>query len=271
MLRHWKTGKANGTITPNEAFSGTFVNGIGATLTASVLVIVTITKFTHGAWLVFIIMPVLYFVMYNTKRYYSTVEAEIAIDESTAFGSEGDYAVVLMDKLNKPQLKALDYAISTQHNKLDVIHIATEPEKAERFKEEWKEYGIKVPLKVIESPYREFSAPLIDYLESHRERHGRERIAVYMPKYIVGHWWEHILHNHRANRIARQLLYVHGVMVVTVPWRLKSAEKFNPFLRAPLPGDARRGETVRPHVRRHHDKRAARNAVYEIEHKEVEE
>jgi len=268
MLRHWKRGKANGSISAKEARSGRLINGFGATMTASVLVIVTLTKFTHGAWLVFIIMPILYWVMYNTGRYYKTINHEIALDDSTKFGSDGDYAVVLMDKLSKPQLKALDYAISVKHDKLDVIHIASDPERAEAFKQEWKAYGMKVPLKIIESPYREFSAPLIEYLENHRERYGRERIAVYMPKLIVGHWWEHIFHNHRANRISRRLLYVHGTMLVTVPWRLQSAAKFNPFSRAPLPGDSRRGVPVRPQLRKHEK---GRNAVFVVHNKEDED
>ena len=265
MLKHWRRGRADGSIGKREALSGLIINGIGATMTASVLVIVTATKFTHGAWLVFLLMPILFWVMYNTGRYYKTIEHEITIDDETKFGADGDYAVVLMDRLNKPQLKALDYAISVKHKKLDVIHVAADPERAKAFKQEWKEYGIKVPLKIIESPYREFSTPLIEYLKSHRERYGRERIAVYMPKYIVGHWWEHIFHNHRANRIMRRLMYVHGVMLVTVPWRLDSASKFNPFLRAPLPGDSRRGVPVRPQIRKHE---AGRNAVFVIEAKD---
>jgi amino acid transporter len=265
MLRHWKRGRNDGSILPKVARNGRLINGIGATMTASVLVIVTFTKFTHGAWLVFIIMPILYWVMYNTGRYYKTIEAEIALDETTVFGSKGDYAVVLMDKLNKPQLKALDYALSSKHARLDALHIAVDPVRAEAFKQEWKDYGIKVPLKIIDSPFRDFTAPLTEYLEDHRSRYGSERIAVYLPKYIVGHWWEHIFHNHRANRIRNRLLYIRGVMVTLVPWRLESAEKFNPFERKPLPGDARRGQLVRPQEqRRHHDTNKARNRVYEI-------
>ena len=271
MLRHWKRGKADGSISPREATSGRVINGIGATMTASVLVIVTLTKFTHGAWLVFIIMPVLYWVMYNTGRYYKTIEAEVALDEHTVFGSKGDYAVILMDKLNKPQLKALDYALSSKHDRLDVVHVAVDPERAEAFQKEWKEFGLKVPLKIIDSPYRDFSAPLIEYLEDHRARYGSERIAVYLPKLIVGHWWEHIFHNHRANRLRKRLLYVRGVMVTLVPWRLESAEKFNPFDRKPLPGDVRRGEKVRPQLRRHHDDAKAKNAVYRIKAEEDSE
>lgn len=264
MLRHWKRGLADGSIDPREARSGRVINGIGATMTGVVLAIVTVTKFTEGAWMVFAIAIPLYWVMWNTARYYKTIENEIALDESTEYGSSGDYAVVLMDKLNKPQLKALDYALSSKHSRLDAVHVAVDPARAEAFKAEWKKYGVKVPLKIIESPYREFSAPLIEYLEDHRRKHGRERISVYMPKYIVGHWWEHIFHNHRANRMSKRLLYVRGVMVTLVPWRLESAEKFNPFDRKPLPGDDRRGGQVRPRLRQHHDKRIARNATYVI-------
>jgi amino acid transporter len=250
MIKHWRRGKADGSISVSNANSGLAINGLGAFLTATVLVIVTITKFTHGAWLVFIIMPVLYWVMYNTKRYYNEVDKEIALDEKTVFGSKGDYAVVMMDKLNKPQLKALDYALSSRHTEMEAVHIAVDPERAIAFEKEWKAYGIEVPLRIIESPYREFAAPLIEYLTKHREQNGSERISVYLPKFVVGHWWEHIFHNHRANRIRKQLMYVRGVMVTLVPWRLESADNVNLFERRPLPGDSRRGDTVRPARRR---------------------
>jgi amino acid transporter len=252
MLRHWRRGLRENKIARNTALSGLIINGLGATLTGSVLVIVTITKFTHGAWLVFIIMPVLYWVMFNTKRYYAEVDREIKLDSQTKFGLKGDYAVVLMDKLNKPQLKALDYALSSKHTELDAIHIAVDPERAKAFEKEWKRYGLEVPLKIIDSPYREFATPLIEYLNNHSEaKNGAERISVYMPKFVVGFWWEHIFHNHRANRIRKQLMFVPHVMVTLVPWRLDSAKKVNLFDRQPLPGDARRGDRIRPALRRH--------------------
>jgi amino acid transporter len=251
MLKHWKRGLKKGTISKKEARSGLAINGFGASLTAAVLVIVSVTKFTHGAWMVFIIMPFLWAVMWATGRYYKAVNLEIALDPNTKFGSKGDYAVVLMDKLNKPQLKALDYALSSRHTRLDVLHVAADPAHSKKFEREWKKFGLEVPLKIIESPYREFGAPLVEYLEAHRKEFGSERISVYMPKLVVGHWWEHVLHNHRANRIRKQLMYVRGVMVTLVPWRLESAEYVNPMGRRPLPGDARRGEFIRPALRKH--------------------
>jgi amino acid transporter len=251
MIKHWKRGLKKGTIEKKEARSGLAINGFGASLTAAVLVIVSVTKFTHGAWMVFIIMPLLWAVMWATGRYYKAVSREIALDPETKFGSTGDYAVVLMDKLNKPQLKALDYALSSRHSRLDVLHVAADPAHAKKFEREWKKFGLEVPLKIIESPYREFGAPLVEYLQNHRNEFGSERISVYMPKLVVGHWWEHILHNHRANRIRKQLMYVRGVMVTLVPWRLESAEYVNPLNRRPLPGDVRRGEFIRPALRKH--------------------
>ena len=277
MLRHWKRLRAKKVDDPSEreanrkeALSGSLANGLGAFMTFSVLVIVTATKFFDGAWMVFIIMPVLYAVMYYTHRYYSMVENEIALDAKTTFGKKGDYAIVLMDKLNKPQLKALDYALSSRHTHLEVVHIDVDPEHTKKFAKTWKKYEkeIGVPLRIIESPYREFSAPLIEYLQAHRAANGEERISVYMPKLVVGHWWEHILHNHRASRIRKQLMYVRGVMVTLVPWRLESAEYKDLFARRPLPGDARRGTMVRPAPRR---QRGLSNKISRVRAKRIDE
>jgi len=211
MLKHWgrlmkpkvKNSDELNRAHRKEAISGIVINGLGAAMTGSVLIIVTLTKFVHGAWLVFIIMPILYAVMFYTHRYYAQIENEIKMDADTKFGSKGDYAVVLMNKLNKPQLKALDYALSSRHTKLEAIHIAVDPKEAELFARQWRKYEkeLGLPLRIIESPYRDFSAPLIEFLAAHREENGNERISVYLPKYVVGHWWEHIFHNHRASRI----------------------------------------------------------------------
>ncbi|MFM7013861.1 MAG: APC family permease [Actinomycetota bacterium] len=277
MLKHWKRmldGKRGHTKEEyrgrrREALSGIVINGLGAVLTGTVLVIVTITKFTHGAWLVFIIMPTLFAVMFYTRRYYEQVEKEVALDSKTVFGAKGDYAVVLMDKLNKPQLKALDYALSSRHTKLEAVHIAIDEAAAKDFAKQWKKYQkeLGLPLRIIESPYREFTQPLIEFLRDHRSKHKDERISVYLPKLVVGHWWEHIFHNHRASRLRKQLMYLRGVMVTLVPWRLESAEYRDIFTRNPLPGDDRRGE-VRPAPRVH---RGSYNRIAKVSSKRIDE
>ena len=267
MIVHWRRGMRENTIARKEAIGGLTINGLGALMTSSVLVIVTLTKFTHGAWLVFIIMPALWVLMYETKKYYSEVDIEIQLKPEIQFGSKGDYAIVLMDKLTAPQLKALDYALSSKHDKLEVVHIAVDPERAEAFEREWTEYGIQVPLRIIPSPFRDFGAPLSEYLTEYRAIHEEQRMAVYLPKYVVGHWWEHIFHNHRANRIRKQLMYVRGAMIVLVPWRLESADKIDLFSRTPMAGDARRGEPLRSRnsMRRHE---GGKNTVIKMTAKE---
>lgn len=276
MLKHWRRmidsrrgySPAEYQKRKSEAISGLIINGLGAVMTGLVLIIVTVTKFTHGAWMVFIIMPVLYTVMFYTNRYYTQVEREIEMDEETVFGAKGDYAIVLMDKLNKPQLKALDYALSSRHTQLEAVHVAIDPEAAKAFAKLWKKYEkeLGLPLRIIESPYREFTEPLIEFLREHRARNGNERISVYLPKLVVGHWWEHIFHNHRATRLRKQLMYLRGVMVTLVPWRLESAEYTDIFTRRPLPGDSRRGE-IRPAKRIH---RGSENAVARVRAKRID-
>jgi amino acid transporter len=226
------------------------INAIGATLTLSVLVVVTITKFTHGAWIVFVVMPILFTLMLGVHRYYRDVEAEIEADPTTTFGADGDHAIVLVGRMQKPVLKALDYAISARHSSLEAVHVAIDEDAAERLERQWAEQNIQVPLRVLASPYRDISVPLIKYVKAHREEHGGEVVTIYTPQFIVGHWWENLLHNHKARRIRHKLMLVHGVMVTLVPWLLDSSDLIYGRRSRPLPGQDRRGEPVRPVVRK---------------------
>jgi hypothetical protein len=208
-------------------------------------VIVTVTKFTHGAWLVFAIMPVLYLLMLRINRYYGKVERDIEVDNTTEFGASGDHAIVLVGKMQKPTLKALDYAIAARHASLEAVHVSIDDEESERLLRQWAEQGIDVPLRIIASPYRDISMPLIKYIKAHREENGSEIVTVYTPQYIVGHWWESLLHNHKARRIRHKLLLCPGVAVALVPWLLDSSRALYTRPQRPLPGQARRGEPVR--------------------------
>jgi amino acid transporter len=250
MIRHWirllKTNPPNrGSIRVSLT-----INSIGAFFTASVLIIVTITKFTHGAYLVFIMMPILFTLMLGVNRYYRDVEKEIELDPSTTFGARGDHAIVLVGKLQKPVLKALDYAIAARHESIEAVHVSIDDGETEKLREQWSEQNIKIPLRVIESPYREISLPMIKYIKSRREEQGSEVITLYMPLFIVGHWWESLLHNHKSRRIRHKVMLVHGVVVALVPWLLDSSELIYGRRSRPLPGADRRGEPRRPVVRK---------------------
>ena len=99
-------------------------------------------------------------------------------------------------------------------------------------------------------PYRDISMPLIKYIKTHRHEHGSEVVTVYTPQYIVGHWWETFLHNHKARRIRHKLALVHGVVIALVPWLLDSSTLIYGRRSRPLPGQDRRGEPVRPVMRK---------------------
>ncbi|OII04137.1 APC family permease [Curtobacterium sp. MCBA15_008] len=253
-------GAAEAPLNRGQVYRSLTINAIGATFTFVVLVIVTITKFTHGAWLVFVIMPVLFVLMLGVNRYYRDVSHEVEADVETRFGATGDHAIVLVNKLQKPVLKALDYAIAAKHASFEAVHVAIDDADAARLRAQWAEYGIDVPLTIVPSPYRDISMPLIKYIKAHRTEHGSEVVTVYTPIFIVGHWWESLLHNHRGRRIRKKLLLVHGVTVALVPWLLDSSELLYGRRSRPLPGQERRGEPIRPALRRSPNGDAPREA-----------
>jgi amino acid transporter len=250
MIRHWIRLLRGNPPNRGSIRVSLTINSIGATFTASVLIIVTVSKFLNGAYLVFIMMPILFFLMFGVNRYYRDVDKEIEADPTTVFGAKGDHAVVLVGKLQKPVLKALDYAIAARHESVEAVHVSIDEAETQRLQEQWLEQNIEVPLRVIESPYRDISLPLIKYIRSRREEHGSEVVTIYTPLFIVGHWWEALLHNHKGRRIRHKLMLVHGVVIALVPWLLDSSELIYGRRSRPIPGQDRRGEPVRPILRR---------------------
>ncbi|MEO7146261.1 MAG: APC family permease [Terrimesophilobacter sp.] len=247
MVKHWlrelRTEKSH--KNRRHIIRSLSINSFGAALTGTVLIVVTITKFTHGAWLVFVMMPILFLLMLGVNRYYRDVEQDLTVDSTTTFGSSGDHAVVLVGRLQKPTLKALDYAIAARHVSLEAVHCSIDDDQTKLLKKQWKRMKIEVPLRVIQSPYRDISFPLIKYIKERRETHGSEIVTVYMPQFIVGHWWENLLHNHKARRIRHKLMLCHGVTVALVPWLLDSSKVLYARPKRPLPGQDRRGEPYR--------------------------
>ena len=115
-------------------------------------------------------MPILFLLMFGVNRYYRDVDKEIEVDPTTVFGAKGDHAIVLVGKLQKPVLKALDYAIAARHDSIEAVHVSIEEPETEKLQEQWIEQNIEVPLRIIESPYREVASPLIKYIKSPARR-----------------------------------------------------------------------------------------------------
>ena len=189
MVVHWTRMLRDSTtpLTKNErgqVWRSRAINATGATFTGIVLIVVTITKFTHGAWLVFAIMPVLFFLMLRINRYYGQVAKDIEVDSTTTFGATGDHAVVLVGTMQKPTLKALDYAIAARHESIEAVHINIDDHASEQLSKRWDEMNIQVPLRIVPSPYRDISMPLIKYIKARRAEFGSEVVTVYTP--LVG-------------------------------------------------------------------------------------
>jgi len=245
MVKHWRrelrlvhpkhVAERRGIVT------GLLINSVGAAFTVFVLVVVTVTKFTHGAWLVFLAIPVLSVLMVGVHRYYRDVEHETTMDDTVSYGASGDVALILVGKLQKPVAKAIDYALAARHDKTIALHVSVTAEETAALQADWEVHGMRVPLVIIESPYRQYAGPVAQFIKAYREKHGSTMVTVYLPQYIVGHWWESLLHNRRAKRIAQQLMLVHGVSITLVPWLLDSSELVYGRRSRPLPGDDRAG------------------------------
>jgi amino acid transporter len=200
------------------------INLVGAILTGLVLVIVLVTKFTHGAWIVVVTMPLVFLMMKAIQRHYRRVAAELEPGEEGVALPSRIHAVVLVSRLHTPTLRALAFARATRPSTLTALSVATSEEEAESLQREWGERDIPVPLTILDSPYRDITGPVLDYVARIRTKSPRDVVCVFIPEYVVGRWWEHLLHNQSALRLKARLLFRPGVMVTSVPWQLGSAE-----------------------------------------------
>jgi hypothetical protein len=220
------------------------VNAIGLTCTGTVLVIVLITKFLLGAWIAIAAMVAIYVLMTAIRRHYDRVADELKElgDTPTVLPSR-NHAIVLVSKLHRPTLRALAYAKAMRPDVLEAVTVNVDDADTRRLTQEWDAHNFKVPLKVVESPYREITKPVLDYVKRVRGDNPRNVVTVFIPEYVVGHWWEQVLHNQSALRLKGRLLFQPGVMVTSVPWQLESSAKAAARVRTerPAAGDVRRG------------------------------
>ena len=226
MIRHW-TRLLKDERDPAERrrmMRSRVINAVGLSFTAVVLVIVLITKFFAGAWIAILAMVIFFVIMRSIRRHYDNVELELAAEEEDKVMPTRVHAIVLVSKLHKPTLRALAFAKATRPNVLEGVYVAADAESTDRLLQEWDERNLGVPLKVLFSPYREVVKPIVDYATQIRKANPRGVVAVYIPEYVVGRWWEQFLHNQTALRLKGRLLFSPGVMVTSVPYQLRSSE-----------------------------------------------
>jgi amino acid transporter len=245
MIRHWTRHLAVETdrAVRTHMMRSRVINTIGFGLTGTVLVVVLVTKFSKGAWIVCIAMPLIYLIMRAIHGHYERVAEElVAGDQEVVTLPSRVHAIVLVSRIHKPTLRAMAYARATRPTVLEAVTVDVDEDGTRRLSEDWDRRNIPVPLRVLDSPYREITRPIVEYVRGLNRSSPRDLVCVYVPEYVVGHWWEQLLHNQSALRLKTRLLFSPGVMVVSVPWQLLSSERLADDPEMSAPGAIRRGE-----------------------------
>ncbi len=243
MVRHWRRRLATETDPDARARMrrAQTINRLGAVMTGLVLVTVLITKFTLGAWIAIVAMVAIFGLMTAIRRHYDRVASELVAGEDDGVLPARNHAIVLVSKLHLATLRALAYARATRPDVLEGITVNVDEEETRRLVAEWERRDIPVRLKVIESPYREITRPVLEYVKRIRSDNPRDVVTVFIPEYVVGRWWEALLHNQSALRLKGRLLFQPGVMVTSVPWQLASSARAIQARPEYVAGSARRG------------------------------
>ncbi|ACV09057.1 amino acid permease [Jonesia denitrificans DSM 20603] len=228
MVKHWNS-RLRVAADPQARRSmrrSRVVNAVGFVMTGTVLIVVLVTKFLHGAWITLLVMAVVFAVMRGIRRHYDSVSDELELGEDIASARalpSRVHAIVLVSKIHKPTMRALSYARATRPNTLEAVTVGVDGDDGEELLAQWEALDVPVPLRVLSSPYREITRPVLSYVRSIRRQSPRDLVVVYVPEYVVGHWWEQFLHNQSAMRLKSRLLFTPGVVISAVPWQLSSS------------------------------------------------
>jgi amino acid transporter len=231
MVRHWRTELAASPDRDRRAAvrRSQLINGVGAAVTTLVLILVVVYKFLGGAYLAIGAMIVLFMLMRGIHRHYDAVSVELVPKPAGDILPSRNHAIVLVSQLHAPTLRALAYAKATRPSDLIALTVAVDEGSDRQLQAQWDAREVDVPLTIVSSPYREVTRPVLDYIRRIRRDSPRDVVTVFIPEYVVGHWWEHLLHNQSPLRLKGRLLYEPGVMVTSVPYQLRSAHD-NPII-----------------------------------------
>ena len=209
------------------------VSAVGVVVTAVVLVIVVVTKFAAGAWLSLGMIALMVGGMVVTRRHYDAVDA--ALDVSLNAESVADvaalpsrvHAIVYVERVRRPAVRALSYARAGRPSTIEALTVNNDRAALEIVKKRWYALGIPVPLSVIDSPHRDTVDAVVSYIRRRRKKSPRDILVVYLPEFVVKHWWQRLLHRRTVRLRKRALLHEPGVMTATVPWAMHEDEVYD--------------------------------------------
>ena len=197
------------------------MNGVGSVATLIVLVIVATTKFTSGAWVPLVLIPLIILLFKAIRRHYLRVDRALEANLTAGMTRpRRNTVIVLVGNVHGGVVQALSYAKSLNPNYLVAVRLVDSDEEAAEVNKVWLDAGFDIPLETVYSPYRELRRPLLEFLDRLDEQYENDNVTVIIPEFVVSHWWENILHNQSALRIKRWLLFRRGTMVTSVPYHI---------------------------------------------------
>jgi len=216
MVVHWWKTRGKGWKT------SIIINGVDAILTTSILIIVVITKFVFGAWIIVVLIPAIIPLFLLIHRHYARVAEQLRLMPLQAAPPQRIEHFVLMpiDDVNYASLRAMSFA-RTICKDITVLHIATDPARAEKIRQKMQTYAPDMKLVIVESPLRAFMRPLLNYVEVLHDQHPGGFLTIVMPEFITAHWWERFLHNRTAEHLTQAFKKHPNIAVVNVPYLLK--------------------------------------------------
>ncbi|MCE1205394.1 MAG: APC family permease [Holophagaceae bacterium] len=204
------------------------INGLGAVTTLIVMLVIAVTRFTHGAWVVLVLIPLMVLTFFNIHRHYIRVKSILAASRVDFLGPRRNRVVVLVSGIHAGVVQALNYAkVIADHGEVEALTVDFPDERGrdshslERLRSDWPRYSEGIPLRALRSPYRKVVEPIVEELERMRKTEPEYTITVILPEFITGHWWANLLHNQTAWRIKGTLLLMPKIIVISIPYHLE--------------------------------------------------
>ncbi|GAC1356473.1 MAG: APC family permease [Ktedonobacteraceae bacterium] len=223
MVRHWWRLRKE----QRSWLRSAIINGTGALTTALVAIIIAVTKFQSGAWIVVVLIPLLVLMFLGIHTHYKNIERERTTNIPSKPADIKHMFIVPIAGMDRVSIQSLSYARSITDNVI-AVHVSIDESDEKSVREAWKKWrpnigdDEKTELVVIESPYRSLARPLLAYIDTVHELYPEYTLTVLLPEFIVSHWWEHFLHNQTALQLKAALLFRPGIVVTSVPQHLPS-------------------------------------------------
>jgi len=215
MVRHHRTEKERGWK------RNTVINGFGSIATGIVTVIIATTKFSEGAWVVLVVIPLIILLFKSIHRHYQSVSDGLQVTPDYKVRRMNHTVVVLVGSVHRGVLEALAYAKSLRPNRLIALSVVSDEDEQRKIQDAWAEFGIDVPLEILYSPYRELARPVLRYVDELDAQRDNDVITVVIPEFVVGSWWGQLLHNQSALFLKGRLLFRRNTVVTSVPYHVE--------------------------------------------------